>query len=153
MKWVKGWVLCSSVYFIPLFTLHYLFLIALGLCCCSRTFSSCGEQELLSSCGVQASHCSVFSCCRAQALGHAGFGSYGMWAQWLWRTGLVAPWHVGSFWTRDQICVPCLGRWILNHWPPGKSRMSKMRVTGEKEFLGTAELELVLSIILIKSKS
>ena len=31
--------------------------------------------------------------------------------------------------------------------------ISKMRVTGEKEFLGTAELELVLSIILIKSKS
>ena len=29
--------------------------------------------------------------------------------------GLVAPWHVGSSQTRDQTCVPCIGRWILNH--------------------------------------
>ena len=28
----------------------------------------------------------------------------------------VAPWHVESFWTRDQTCVPCIGRWILYHW-------------------------------------
>ena len=40
-----------------------------------------------------------------------------------------------------------LARGFLTIGPPGKSRMSKMRVTGEKEFLGTAELELVLSII------
>ena len=25
----------------------YLFLVALGLCCCARAFSSCGEQGLL----------------------------------------------------------------------------------------------------------
>jgi len=30
--------------------------------------------------------------------------------------GLVAPWHVGSSWTREQTCIPCIGRWILNHW-------------------------------------
>ena len=29
--------------------------------------------------------------------------------------GLVIPWHVGSSRTRDQIRVPCIGRWILNH--------------------------------------
>ena len=29
--------------------------------------------------------------------------------------GLVAPWHVGSSWTRAQIRVPCTGRRILNH--------------------------------------
>ena len=23
---------------------------------------------------------------------------------------------MGSFWTRDWNCVPCIGRWILNHW-------------------------------------
>ena len=28
-----------------------------------RLFSSCGEQGLLSTCGVQASHCGGFSCC------------------------------------------------------------------------------------------
>ena len=53
---------------------------------------------------------------------------------------------------------PALAGGFLTIGPPGRSRMStflisKMRVTGEKEFLGTAELELVLSIILIKSKS
>ena len=42
---------------------------------------------------------------------------------------------------------PALAGGFLTFGPPGKSRMSKMRVTGEKEFLGTAELELVLSII------
>ena len=30
--------------------------------------------------------------------------------------GLVAPWHVGYFQTRDQTHVPCIGRWILHHW-------------------------------------
>ena len=23
---------------------------------------------------------------------------------------------LGSSWTRDQTCVPCIGRWILYHW-------------------------------------
>ena len=32
------------------------------------------------------------------------------------QTGLAALQHVGSSWTRDQICVPCNSRWILNHW-------------------------------------
>ena len=37
-------------------------------------FSSCGEQGLLSSCGVQASHCGGLSCCGAWAsvVGHVG---------------------------------------------------------------------------------
>ena len=52
---MKGWVLFSFVYFTPSFIHHHLFFIALGLCCCSRAFSGCGEQELLASCGVQAS--------------------------------------------------------------------------------------------------
>ena len=29
---------------------------------------------------------------------------------------LVAWWHVGSSWTRDQTGVPCIARWTLNHW-------------------------------------
>ena len=36
-------------------------------------------------------------------------------AQYLWRTGLVAPWHVGSSQTRALTRVPCIGRQILNH--------------------------------------
>ena len=39
------------------------FLAVLGLCCCTWAFSNCGEQELISSCGAQASHCVGFSCC------------------------------------------------------------------------------------------
>ena len=34
----------------------------------------------------------------------------------LQRAGLVAMRHVGSSQSRDQTCVPCIGRWILNHW-------------------------------------
>ena len=45
----------------------------------------------------------------------AGFSSCGMQAQQLWRTGLVAPRHVGSSRARDQTHVPCIGRQILNH--------------------------------------
>ena len=37
-------------------------------------------------------------------------------AQQLWHTGLIAPWHMESSQTRNQICVPCIGRQILNHW-------------------------------------
>ena len=40
----------------------FLFLPVLDLCCYTRAFSSCGEWGLLSSCGVQASHCGNFSC-------------------------------------------------------------------------------------------
>ena len=43
----------------------YLFLIVLGLCCCSRAFSSCSEQGQL----LIAIHCGGFFCCGAQALG------------------------------------------------------------------------------------
>ena len=42
-------------------------LAVLGLCCCVG-FSSCSGWGLLSSCGTQASHCSVLSC-SARALG------------------------------------------------------------------------------------
>ena len=37
-------------------------------------------------------------------------------AKQLWPTGLAAPRHVEISWTRDQTCVPCIDRWILNHW-------------------------------------
>ena len=66
----------------------YLFLAALGLRCCVQAFSSCGEREATLHCGVGASHCGGFSCCRARALStHAsvvaarGLSSCGMRAQ------------------------------------------------------------------------
>ena len=30
-------------------------------------------------------------------------------------------WHVGPFQTQDRTCVPCIGRWIVNHGATGKS--------------------------------
>ena len=44
-----------------------------------------------------------------------GFSSCGTRDQQLWLTGLVAPRHVGSSWTRARTRVPCIGRRILNH--------------------------------------
>ena len=86
-------------------------------CCCLRAFSGWGELELLSSCGVQASHYSGF-CCRAQVLGAQQLTVMGSraWAQLLWPRALVTPRHVGSSHTRDLNCVLCIDRWILNHW-------------------------------------
>ena len=36
-------------------------------------------------------------------------------AQWLWRRGSDALWHVGSSQTRDGTHMSCIGRWILYH--------------------------------------
>ena len=85
-------------------------------------------------CIARASHCSGFSCCRAQALStqasvvaahglrNCGSRAQQLWlagsvvqAQQLWHMVLVALWHVGSSWTRDRTRVPCVGRQILNH--------------------------------------
>ena len=41
--------------------------------------------------------------------------------QWLHSMDLVAPWHVGSSWTRDWTLVPCIGRRILNYWTTRKA--------------------------------
>ena len=62
------------------YDLIYLFLAMLGLCFFEGAFSSCGEQGLLSSCHVWASHGRGFSCCGAWALGQASFSSFGSWA-------------------------------------------------------------------------
>ena len=52
----------------------FIYLGLRGLQCCTRAFSSFGGQ-VLSSCGVRASHCSGYFCCGVGALGHTGFGS------------------------------------------------------------------------------
>ena len=100
---------------------------ALGLCCCARAFSSCGEQGLLFI-EVHRLLIAVASlCCGAWALGvwasvavACGLSSCGMRAQQLWLAGLVAPRHVGSSRTRAQTRVPCTGRQILKHCATGK---------------------------------
>ena len=81
---------------------------ALGLPCCVQAFSSCSEYGLLSGYSAQASYCGSFSRRRAQPLGPVGSVVVAHW--------LSFPWHVKSSRTREQTCVPCTGRWVLNHW-------------------------------------
>ena len=57
--------LFHAVFFFNLF----LFLAALGLRCCTRAFSGCGERGLLFFAVHGLLHRSGFSCCRARALG------------------------------------------------------------------------------------
>ena len=113
----------TNLFFIN-YLLFILFLVALGLCFCVLAFSSCGEWGLLSSSGVQASHCGGFSCCKHGLQAHRlqQFQLMGsrVWAQQLGCTGLVAPRYVGSSSTRDGNCVPCIGRLICNHWNTSK---------------------------------
>ena len=42
----------------------------------------------------------------------------------MWRQGLVAPQQVGSSQIRDQLHVPCVGLWILNHWTTREAPIS-----------------------------
>ena len=51
--------------------LIFFYFFVLGLHCCNWAFSSCNKQGC-SWLWNTASHCSGFSCCRAQALGHVG---------------------------------------------------------------------------------
>ena len=65
----------------------YLFLAALGIRCCVRAFSSCGEQGLLFVAMHRLLIVVAFLCCRARALGvqasvvaARGLSSCGSWA-------------------------------------------------------------------------
>ena len=86
-------------------------------------FSSCGEGRGYSSSGT--SHCSDFSCCRAQALGHSGFGSCGSPAlEQLNSCGTWVQLPYGMYDLSVQEIEPvslCTGRLILNHWTTRKS--------------------------------
>ena len=73
-------------------------------------FSRCGEWGLLSSGGARAFHHGGFPCCRAQALGQAGFSSHAPWALLLpgmWDlpgSGIepVSPALAGGFFTAES---------------------------------------------------
>ena len=68
-------------------------------------------------CTMQASHFGGFSCCGAWAPKHRLSSCVTQLSVSLsYTTGLFAPQHVESSWTRYQTHVPCFGRQILNHW-------------------------------------
>ena len=82
--------------------------------------AACGLSVVAASRGYSSLQCVGFSLWWLLLLWGTGsrsadFSSCGAWAQQSWHTGLVAPWHVGSSWTRDRSCVPCIGKQILNH--------------------------------------
>ena len=79
---------------------------SLGLHCCQQAFSGCGQQ---------ASHCRGFPCCGDKAPGRTVFRRCSPFRSWR----VEAPGRCGKglvALSRDGIHVPCLGRWILNHW-------------------------------------
>ena len=87
-------------------------LAVVGLHCCMWAFSSCGEFRLLIVVASLVEHglhmaCGLCSC--------SSWGSRAL-AQQFWCRGLVVPQHVGPSRTRDLRGVPCIARWILNHW-------------------------------------
>ena len=104
----------------------YLFLAALGLCCCTQAFSRCGEWGLLFVAVRRlliawllllqnmGSRCMGFSSCSTRAQQLCLMGSRAQ-AQQLWHSSLVAPRHVGSSRTRARTRVPHIGRRILNY--------------------------------------
>ena len=71
---------------------------------------------------------------------HTEFSSSSTWVRWLWlwalepkligcSVALVAPQHAGSSQTRDQTCVPCIGRWIALYCTTWKSSFCPFRRT------------------------
>ena len=74
---LEGFLFCFVLFFI-LFI--YLFMAALGLHCCARAFSSCGERGATLHCGARASHCGGFSLWSTGSR-RTGFSSCGMRAQ------------------------------------------------------------------------
>ena len=79
----------------------------LVLCVCVLAALDLHDENALSSCGTQVSHCGGLFRCGTQAL-ELGFSSS--------VPGPAALWHVESSQTRYQTHVPCIGRQILNHW-------------------------------------
>ena len=106
------------VCFLKKYLFIYLFLAALGLRCCEWAFSSCCElgllfvvvhELLIEMASLVVEH-------RIQARGLQQLWPTGSRAQsQQWRTGLLAPRHVGSSQTRARTRVACIGRRILNH--------------------------------------
>ena len=93
----------------------YLFLVALGLHCCSRAFSSCGEQGLLLVQVHGAPHCSGFSCQGAPVVGQVGFSSCSRRASVVVVRGLSRPEAGGIL--LDQGSNPCPLHWQVASHP------------------------------------
>ena len=83
-------------------------------------FSLVADSEGCSSCGAWALRCEGFGSCGTGPHWLWPTGSR-TWTQWLWRVGLVAPWHVEFSLMRGRTDVPCIGGQILTTVPPRES--------------------------------
>ena len=94
----------------PPFPSSFIVFSWLGLHCCALALSSCSEWGPLFI-AVHGLPIAMASLISEHRLKVSEFSR----AQRLQHVGLVAPWHVRSFWPRGQTHVPCIDRWI-NHW-------------------------------------
>ena len=106
----------SYLYILKTFVFIYLFMAVVGLCCCVRAFSSCGNQGLLSSCGARAAHCSGFHGAESRVQASAVVAQQ-----------LVALQHMDSSRSRGRTHAPCIGGQILNHWTSREVQISVYR--------------------------
>ena len=92
---------------ILIYVFIYLFMAVLGLHCCAWAFSS-GERGLLFVVVLGLLMAVAFLAAehwlQARVLQQLWLTGSRVQAQQLWHTGLVAPRHVESSWTRDQTC-------------------------------------------------
>ena len=77
---------------------------------CRLSLGSASRRYSLSLCASFSLMWLLF--CLSTGSRHSGFIRSSAWALQLWCTGLAALRHVGSSWTRDQTCVPCIGKQI-----------------------------------------
>ena len=107
-------VMAKLFFFLIIYSFIYLFLAALGLCCCARAFSSCSKWGLL--------FVVVHGLLIVVSSLVAEHGLYACRLQKLWHMGLVAPWHVRSSRTRARTVSPALAGGFLTMVPPGQSQ-------------------------------
>ena len=80
---------------------------------------------------MQASHCSGFSCRQSAGSRAHRLQESQLVASGVWHTLLVAPrLHEGSFQTRGQTHIPCIGRRIFNHWTHPLSVLTTLQFCG-----------------------
>ena len=93
---------------------------------------------------------------------HAEFSSSSTWVHWLWlwalqpkligcSVALVAPQHAGSSQTRDQTCVPCIGRWIAVYCTTWKASFCPFRTSLMATFLSITWLARLKTVSSLKS--
>ena len=59
----------------------------------------------------------------------------------------VAPWHVGTSFTRDRTGICCIARWILNHWTT-REALTAFLITRKSPFDLSQNHKLLTTVLL-----